>query len=112
MTGSATPMKLQEQVHDGVLAENVTKSSNMQGDQYNLVKRVFDIYTAHGAGNHAMTLAELWCPSTNISEDVTNFTRWSSGEISIVTHTRTVPISCKRQVMDGAQFPTLYGAQA
>ena len=58
-----------------------------------------------------MALTEVHDLSTNILEDVTKLTRWGSGEISIVMQTRTVPISCKRLVMDYTQLPTLDGAQ-
>ena len=84
----------------------------MQGVCGNLAEYVFDIDTAqHDAGNRAMTLAELQDPSTNISKDVTKLTRWGSGEINVAVHTRTEPISCKRQVMDDTKLPTLYGTQ-
>ena len=77
----------------------------MQGVNVNLAERVFDIDTAqHDAGKRAM--AGVQDPSTNILEDVTKLTRRGNGEISIVIHTRTVPISYKRQVFDGTQLPT------
>ena len=56
--------------------------------------RVFDIGTTqHDAGNPAMGMVDVRDLSTNIPEDVTKLTRWGSGEISVVVHTRTVPIS-------------------
>ena len=87
--------QIAKQVHDGVLAENLTKFSTMQGVYENLTECVCCIDTAqHYAGNHAMALAEVQDPSTNIPEDVTKLTRWGSGKINIVIQTRTIPISC------------------
>ena len=112
ITRAVTPTKLQDQVLDGVRTENVIKFSSMQGVYGNLAERVFDIDTTkHDAGNRTMALAEVQDPSTNVPEDVTKFTGWGSGEMSIVVHTQTIPISCKRQVMDDTQLPIIYGAQ-
>ena len=83
----------------------------MQEVYGNRAERVFDMDTGqHDAGNHAMALADVHYPSRNTPEDVTKLKRWGIGKISIAIHTRTIRISCKRQVMDDTQLPTLYGA--
>ena len=77
-----------------------------------LAEGICDIDTEqHDGDNRAMALAEVQDPSTSIPEDVTKLTWWGSGEISFAVLTRTVSISCKRQVMDNTQLPNLYGAQ-
>ena len=109
MTGAAASPKIAGTSPDGVLAENVTIFSSMQGVYGNLADYVFGIDTAqHIAGNRTMALAEVHDPSTNISEDGIKLTGWGSGGIGNVIHTRTVSISCKRQVMYDTKLPTLY----
>ena len=111
VTGDATPLKLQEQIHNSVITENVTNFSSMEEVYRNLAARVFDIDTAQlDAGHHDIAVVELQDVSTNIPEDVTKLTRWGSGVICVVIHTRTEPIFCKCPVVDDTPLSRLYGA--
>ena len=58
-----------------------------------------------------MAMLEVHDLSTNFAKDGAKLTRWGTGEICIVIHSRAVPISCKRQDVNDMQLSSLYGAQ-
>ena len=111
VTGDAPPLKLQEQIHNSVLTENVISFSSMQGVYRNLAERVYDIDTAQlDTGHHDIAVVELQDVPTSIPEDVIKPTRWGSGVIWVVIYICTEPIFCKRPVVDDMPLPRLYGA--